>query len=104
MKKYILALTLFFVPICLNAETIKGHYCYTYGDNETLIEAKELTKSLAIRNAIESYEIYLTSSTKVTDFKLTNDIIQVLSSGYLNNVRMLEHTENNRRLFVVSSG
>lgn len=28
-------------------EVINGHYCYTYGDNESLKEAREMTKALA---------------------------------------------------------
>ena len=77
-------------------ETIKGHYCYTYGDKESLKEAKDLTRTLAIRNAIESYRVYIESTTTVTNFTLTNDIIQIVSSGYLKNMKVVEHKEEGR--------
>ena len=39
-------------------EKIKGHYCYTYGDNESLVEAREFARTMATKNAIESYNIF----------------------------------------------
>lgn len=100
MKK-ILLLTMFFLflpSICLSDETIKGHYCYTYGDNESLKEARELTRTLAIRDAIESYRVFIESTSTVKNFKLTNDLLQMISSGYLKNVEVLEHTEKGRTI------
>ena len=79
-------------------EIITGRYCYTYGDNESLIEAREITRTLAIRNAIESYRIYVEATTKVTNFMLTNDIIQTISSGYLKEIKVLNHTEVGRTI------
>jgi hypothetical protein len=76
--------------ICAADETISGQYCYTYGDNESLKEAKELTHTLAIRNAIESYRAFMISSSNVKDFTLTNDIIQIISSGYMKDIRTIE--------------
>ena len=81
---------------CLADEIIKGHYCYTHGDNESLREARELTKTLAIRNAIESYRVFIESTSKVQNFQLTNDIVQMISSGYLKDIKVLEHTEEGR--------
>jgi len=83
---------------CFADEIIKGNYCYTYGDNESLIEAKELTRTLAIRNAIESYRLFVESTTNVKNFQLTNDIVQMLSSGYLKNVKVLAHSEEGRTI------
>ena len=79
-------------------ETIKGHYCYTYGDNETLKESRELTKKLATRNATESYRIYVVSKSKVKDFHFTDDLIDTISMGYLKNIRVTEHTEKDRTI------
>jgi len=87
------------VPLKLLAgETIIGHYCYTYGDNESLIEARELVRTLAIRNAIESYRVFIQSTTNVKNFKLTSDIIQIITSGYLKNVKVIEHSEKGRTI------
>ena len=67
----ILFLIIFTVSNCYADEIIKGHYCYTYGDNESLKEAKEITRTLAIRNAIESYRVFITSASTVNNFQLT---------------------------------
>jgi hypothetical protein len=79
-------------------DTIKGSYCYTYGDSESLKEVKELTKTLAIRNALESYRIFVISTTNVNNFELTNDLLQIITSGYLKNVRVLDHSEEGRKV------
>lgn len=86
----------FAAPMCFCDDTIHGHYCYTYGDNESLKEARERTKSLAIRDAIESYRVFVESMTTVDGFTLTDDLIQTISSGYLKNIRTIEHTEKGR--------
>jgi len=79
-------------------EIISGHYCYTFGDRESLKEAREITRTLAIRNAIESYKIYIESTTKLSNFTLTNDIVQMLSVGYLKNVNVDKHEEQGRTI------
>ncbi len=79
-------------------EVIEGHYCYTYGDNESLIQARGITRSLAIRDAIESYSVFIQSVTKVKDFKLTDDLIKTISAGHLKEIKVLEHSENNRTI------
>ncbi len=79
-------------------EIIKGHYCYTYGDNETLKGARELTSRLAIRNAIEFYRIYVASASKIKDFHLADDLISTISSGYLKNVKVTGHTEKEKTI------
>jgi hypothetical protein len=94
------ALLVFFIlliPVLLFAdETIRGHYCYTYGDSESLKEARELTRTLAIRNAIESYSVFVNASVTVTNFTASNDLIQMLSTGQLKNIAVESHTEKDR--------
>ncbi len=79
-------------------EIIYGEYCYTYGDRESFIEAKQLTRTLAIRNAIESYRSYVNATTEVKNFTLTNDIVQMISSGYMKNISVVSHSENGREI------
>jgi hypothetical protein len=100
MKKILLLVifVLFLPSIGFADEIIKGHYCYTYGDNESLKEARELTRTLAIRDAIESYRVFVESTSTVKNFKLTNDLIQMITSGYLKNVKVLKHTEKGRTI------
>lgn len=79
-------------------EVIKGHYCYTYGDSESLREAKALTRTLAVRDAIESYKVFVETASTVNNFALTNDLVQIISSGYLKNVKVLEQTVKGRTI------
>ncbi len=79
-------------------DTITGHYCYTYGDNESLKEAREITRALAVRNAIESYRAFITSASTVKNFQLTNDLVQIISSGYLRDIKTVEHKEEGRTI------
>ena len=51
---------------------------------------------MAIRDAIESYRIFVESTSTVKNFKLTNDLIQMITSGYLKNIKVLKHTEKER--------
>jgi hypothetical protein len=108
MKKLqLLILSSFFLiipSVCLSFETIIGQYCYTYGDRESIQEARELTRTLAIRNAIESYRTYIESTGRVTNFTLTNDLIQIISSGYLKNINVLEHKEEGKTVCDKISG
>lgn len=94
---FLLAIILFATD-AISEDTINGHYCYTYGDKESLTEARQLTRTLAIRNAVESYKAFVDSTTTVTDSALTIDIIQVLTSGYIKRVKTIEHTEKDRTI------
>jgi hypothetical protein len=97
--------TFLLIPsVCLSEETIKGHYCYTYGGRETSQEARDLTRTMSIRNGIESYGAFIEATGKVTNFTLTNDLIQIISSGYLKNMEVLEHTEQDRTICETISG
>lgn len=95
MKIKLLLLLLCLPSLCF-AETIQGGYCYTYGDMESLKEAREIARALAVRNAIESYRAFAESTATIKDFQLTNDFVQVLSSGHLKNIRDKGHSEKNR--------
>ncbi len=44
------------------------------------------------------YKTYTESSTEVLNLQVTNDIIQVLSSGYLRNIKVIDHTEKGRTI------
>lgn len=79
-------------------DVILGHSCYTYGDKESLLEARETTRALAIRNAIESYRVFIMSATAVKNFQLRNDLIQMISVGYLKDFKIIEHKEEGRTI------
>ena len=69
---------------------IEGEAEYNFSDNETLIEAKSLCYNMALRNAVESYQIFVSSMTDVQNFQLRNDIIQTLSTGYLEDLTVVD--------------
>jgi tetratricopeptide (TPR) repeat protein len=100
LLKVIIASSMFlFASISANADDlIRGKYCYTYGDSESLKDARDITKTLAIKNALESYKVFVPSTTKINNFTLTDDMVQTLSAGYLRDVKVLHHSENGRTI------
>lgn len=94
-----LTLTVLFLPSLAFPQErvlIRGEYSYTYGDNESLVEAKNISYSMALRNAIESYKIFIASTSAVKDYRLINDIVQTISSGYLENIKVVSQRMRGR--------
>jgi hypothetical protein len=89
------------VSVSLAQDKIRGTYSYTYGDKESLVEARQTCKDLAIREAIESYYIFVESSTEVENFQLKEDIIQSITAGYLKNVTVVDQKEEGRTVTMV---
>lgn len=77
---------------------IVGEESYTYGDKESLIEAKEIARSLAIRRAIESYKVFVDSTSSVSDFRVVSDLIQTIAKGYLHDLKVVEQSEQGRTI------
>ncbi len=98
MKKLIIVLFVIFSVSLFAQDTITGTYSYTFGDSETLVEARKLCKDLALREALESYAIYVESSTTIENYELKEDILHTISSGYLTNVEILEQSEEGRTI------
>jgi hypothetical protein len=55
----IIFIFLLFVSAAFAQDKIRGTYSYTYGDSESLVEAKQTCKDLALREAIESYYVFV---------------------------------------------
>lgn len=83
---------------------IEGEASYTYGDNESLIEARQFCLNLAKRNAIESYCTFIKSESYAKNFQLEKDTINTIAGGYLKNVEVVEKKETGRNLFYKISG
>ena len=90
MKNIIICILFVSVLTAQKRVPIDGEAEYKFSDNETLIEAKALCYNMALRNAVESYQIFVSSMTDVQNFQLRNDIIQTLSSGYLEDLTVVE--------------
>ena len=90
------------LTVCCFAQTNKvkvtGDYTYLYGDSETLLEAKNICYSMAIREAIESNSIFISSTSVVTHSQL-NDLIQTISSGYLQELKVVEEKIEGRNVY-----
>jgi hypothetical protein len=79
-------------------DIIKGSYSYTFGDSESLVGARQTCKDLAIREAIESYYIFVESSTEVESFQMKEDLIQSIAAGFLQNLNIVSQDENDRTI------
>ncbi len=108
MSKFIFSLIWIIIILFANAawcaDKISGSACYTYGDNESLVQAEQMTKTLAIRNAIESYSTFIESTTKITDFQLSTDLINTISTGQVKAVKVLKRLESGRKICYTIEG
>lgn len=99
---------IFITPVIIFAQTdrvkVTGEYTYTYGDKESLLEAKSLCYTMAIRNAIESLTVFVQSTSTIDNYQLKNDLIQTLASGYLNNLNVDQEKINGRTIYYKISG
>ncbi len=98
--KRIVLLTFILISSACAQDKIQGTYFYTYGDNESLVEARQTCKDLALREAIESYTVFVESSTQVENFQTKEDIIESISAGYLQNVTVVEQKEEGRTITI----
>ena len=91
MKKQIFLILVFLsTSFAQERVLIEGEYSYKWGDNETVLEAKSLCYNMALRNMVESYQMFIASTTDIKNFQLRNDLIQTLSTGYLEDLTVVE--------------
>lgn len=102
----IVLLLLAYCPPGEATEKIKiiGEYSYTYGDSESLVEAKSICYSMAVRNAIESYKTFVTATSTVKDYQLIKDLIQTISSGYVEDLKTVKETVKGRTVYAEVEG
>ena len=90
MIKFYTYLLIFLSSIVIGQRVqIEGEAEYNFSDNETLIEAKSLCYNMALRNAVESYQVFVSSMSDVQNMQTRNDIIQTLSTGYIENLTVV---------------
>lgn len=82
---------------------VAGEESYTYGDKESLLEAKHTARNLAIRKAMESYQVFVDATSTVQDFQLMKDLIQTIASGYLHDLKA-DESINGRTITVKVRG
>lgn len=81
-------------------ETVNGDACYQYGDRESLLEAKTMALGLAKQRAIESHRVFVESSTTVSNYQLTEDVVKSLSRASLHNMKILKEEQEGRKMCV----
>jgi len=79
-------------------DLVEGSYCYTYGDRESVANAKQFTKDMAIKNAIESYCSVITSQTVIKNSIMLEDLAKSKSAGLLKNIQIVDQYEEDRTL------
>jgi len=103
MKKFVVPIVIVAIfsiaPLLFaDEDIIVGYYCYTYADNETLIQARKTARNMAVRNALESYGFFVSATSELEDFQVTNDLIQDMVTIYLKDIQVVEHTEKGRTI------
>jgi hypothetical protein len=77
---------------------IQGDYCYQYGDNESLMAAKEISRAMALRRAVETYKTFLSSTSCLKDLELKGEIIETIASGYVGDIKIISQDVQGRRV------
>lgn len=105
----ILALALFtiFVPtLSFGADpekpmdSVEEKGCYKYGDDESPTIAKKKAMALAREQAVSNYRVWVESSNKVQNFELKEDLIQTISGGMLNSVKIKNENRENQEICI----
>jgi hypothetical protein len=71
------------------AETIHGRACYRFSGNESISIARDVALSMAKRDALEGYSVFVESFTGIENFSLKSDIISTVSAALLREVKVV---------------
>ena len=80
--------------LLVGGEIIVGKACYRFSDQESIAVARDIALSLAKRDALESYAVFVNATATVKNYKLKNSIITSVSASVLNNMKIIEKKEN----------
>ena len=84
----------FQVPIVIGGEVITGKGCYRFSDQESIAVAREIALSMAKRDALEGYAVFVNATATVDNYVLKNSIISSVSASVLNNMKITSKKEN----------
>ncbi|MDM7925208.1 MAG: hypothetical protein QUS35_04230 [bacterium] len=87
-----------------DTELIRGTYTYTYGDRESLVDARQTCKELAVRDAVESYYLFLESVSTVENSVVRQDLVRSIAAGCVRNLRVTDQQEAGRTLTCTVEG
>src|SRR5262245_44304334 len=74
---------------------IMGDYRYFYHDPMTAGEAKDLAYTEAIRRAIDTAPPFMDATAFIMNTAFRHQLVQILASGYLTDVTLVEQAEKN---------
>jgi len=77
-----------------------GEYRYTFGDKESLLEARQQCEALAIRAAVEECALFVQSVSEIVDFQLESDLVSTIAIASVKKKKILESTLEGRTVFV----
>lgn len=80
--------------IAFGAETIHGKACYRFSDNESIAVARDIALSMAKRDALEGYAVFVESSSVLENTTLKNDIISSVSAGLMRQIKVVGQSED----------
>ena len=78
---------------------IVGDYRYYYHDPMTVGEAKDLAYTEAIRRAIDTAPPFMDATAFIMNTAFRRHLVQILASGYLTDVKLMEESEKNRTVY-----
>jgi hypothetical protein len=104
MMKKLIVIFLILPSFAWSADKIQGNACYTYGDSESLVQGEQFAKTLAIRNAIESYSVFIESTTSIQDLQLSSDLIKTISAAQVRNLKVLKRLASGHKLCFTVEG
>lgn len=67
-------------------ETVRGHACYGFGDDQTPAQARRGAMIKAQEDAVRNHGVFVKSSSRIKNFQLEEDIIQTTSAAMLQEV------------------
>ena len=82
------------VPLLIGGEIITGKGCYRFSDQESIAVAREIALSMAKRDALEGYAVFVNATATVDNYVLKNSIISSVSASVLNNMNITGKKEN----------
>ena len=81
-------------PFVIGGEVITGKGCYRFSDQESISVAREIALSMAKRDALEGYAVFVNATATVDNYVLKNSIISSVSASVLNNMKITSKKEN----------
>ena len=76
-----------------------GEYEYTYGDNESIMQAKQRCEGLALRAAIEQCALFVSSTTNIENYELRDDLVNTIAAALVKNKKVLAQRVEGRTIY-----